>query len=104
MDLHVGGIKFLSAITRGDSNTDVIDVLVVRVWELNQRYIIWACLTRVPAKLNPPDLPTREKRLSYRARHSRWLISTASICSRRRGAFARNNSIAIGRLGLFSTQ
>ena len=49
----------LSAMTRGDSNTDVIATLVSRAWELIQRHHIRARFSRVPSELNPADLPTR---------------------------------------------
>ena len=51
----------LSAITRGDSNTAVIAVMVGRSWRLIQRFQIRAWFSRVPTKLNPADLPTRGK-------------------------------------------
>ena len=58
----------LAALTRGDSNTDVIAVLVARFWRTVQRFDICVWFSRVRSKVNPADLPTRDKQLPFRAK------------------------------------
>ena len=52
----------LSAVTRGDSDTDAIAILVGRLWATLQRNRFCAWLPRVPSKRNPADFSTRAKR------------------------------------------
>ena len=66
--VYVDNNNVLAAITRGDSNTDVAAVLVAKLWNTLQRFSICAWFSRVGSKINPADLPTRGKRLPFRAR------------------------------------
>ena len=78
----------LSAVARGDSNTPTIAVLVSRAWELIRRFRIRAWFSMVPPKLNPPDLPTRGKRLPFSPARSS-LFRAMSALYRLRLATAR---------------
>ena len=51
----------LAALVSGDSNTDVIAVLVARFWQLVQARDICVWFSRVRSKINPSDLPTRNE-------------------------------------------
>ena len=57
----------LSALTRGDSNTEAIAVLAGRIWASLQRYHISAWFSRVPSNQNPAYLPTRKKTVPFPA-------------------------------------
>ena len=57
----------LAAMTRGDSNTAAIAVLVGRAWELIRRVHIRTWFSRAPSKLSPADLPTRGGMLPFRS-------------------------------------
>ena len=57
--IYMGNNICLSAMTRGESNTEAIAILVGRIWGALQRYRASAWFSRVPPKQNPPDLPTR---------------------------------------------
>ena len=63
--VYVDNNNVLAAISRGDSNTDVIAVLVARLWKTLHKFSICAWFSRVPSKLNPADLPTRGKALPF---------------------------------------
>ena len=65
---YLGNNNFLAALVRGDSNTEVIAVLVDRFWKLVQRYDIRVWFSRVRSKLNPAYLPTRKKNLPFSAK------------------------------------
>ena len=65
--IYMDNNNCLSAMTRGDSNTEAIAILVGRIWGTLQRYHISAWFSRIPSKLNPADLPTRNKRLPFSA-------------------------------------
>lgn len=60
-----------SAVTRGDSNAEVIAVLSGRQWASLQRYNICIGFPRVPAKLSPAEWPARAKRIPFRPRRRR---------------------------------
>ena len=57
--LYVDNNNALAAIVRGDSPTDIVAIMVARIWGTLTKYNIHAWFTRVRSKLNPPDLPTR---------------------------------------------
>ena len=59
--IYMGRNNSLSAMTRCDSNKAAISVLVARACELIRRHHILAWFSRVPSKLNPAGLSTREK-------------------------------------------
>ena len=65
--IYLDNNNCLAALVRGDSNTEVIAVLVARFWQLAQRYNICVWFSRVRSKLNPADHPTRGKQLPFRA-------------------------------------
>ena len=69
----------LAALTRGDSNTEAIAVLVARFWSKAQRYDICVWFSRVLSALNPADLPTRGRVLSFRPRISCSLSSLGTL-------------------------
>ena len=77
--LYMGNNKCLSAMTRGDSNTEAIAVVVGRIWGTLQRYRISAWFSRIPSKMNPADPPTMAKncpsRLRKKAHLTRCLFS-----------------------------
>ena len=87
--IYMGNNNSLSAMTRGDSNTDAIAVLVARAWELIQRPDIRAWFSRVPPKLNPADGPTRGRVPPFRAERNRGFRSLARIYRKFRGAARR---------------
>ena len=66
--IYMDNNNCLSAMTRGDSNTEAVAILVGRIWGTLQRYHISAWFSRIPSKLNPADLPTRDKRLPFSAK------------------------------------
>ena len=68
--IYLDSNNSLSALARGDSNTEVIAILVARFWQMVQTYDICPWFPRVRPKLNPADLPTRSKRLPYTPRRS----------------------------------
>ena len=74
----------LEALVRGDSNTDVIAVLVARFWKLVQRYDIHVWFPRVKSKLNPDDLPTRGRKLPLSAQSKLPFKSLGSLFLSRR--------------------
>ena len=84
----------LSAMTRGDSNTAVIAVLVGRSCELIQRFQIRAWFPRVPSKLNTADLPTRGKKLPFRNGNNRPFTHLANLSRRCRRAADPSNGTA----------
>ena len=63
--IYMGSNNSLSAMTRGDSNTAAIAVLVSRAWGLIRRRQIRDWFSRIPSELNPADLPTRVKRIPF---------------------------------------
>ena len=60
----------LAALVRGDSNTEVIAILVARFWLLVQRRNVCVWFSRVRSKLNPDELPTLGGTLPYRSSFS----------------------------------
>ena len=77
--IYMGNNNALSAMTRGDSDRDAISVLVARAWELIQRLAILAWFSRAPSKLNPADLPTRDRKLPCRAAASGSLSAMSDL-------------------------
>ena len=69
----------LAALTRGDSNTEAIAVFVARFWSLAQRYDICVWFSRVRSALNPADLPTRGRKMTFRPRVSCSLSSLRTL-------------------------
>ena len=69
----------LAALTRGDSNTDAIAVLVAHFWSIVQRFDICIWFSRVRSKLNPADLPTRKLILPFKPRYSCSLSSIRQL-------------------------
>ena len=65
--VYVDNNNCLAAIVRGDSNTDAIAVLVARLWQLIQRFNICVWFPRVAPKLNPADLPARNRIPPFKA-------------------------------------
>ena len=59
--VYVDNNNCLAALARGDSNTDIIAVLVARFWRTAQRRDICVWFPRVESTLNPTDLPTRAR-------------------------------------------
>ena len=78
--VYVDNNNCLAALIRGDSNTDIIAVLVARFWRTTQRRDICVWFPRAKSTLNPADIPTRAKKLSFRARYSRGFSSSGFIC------------------------
>ena len=66
--VYVDNNNVLAAVTRGDSNTETVAVLVANLWDTLQRHSICAWFSRVPAALNPADLPTRGRMVPFPAR------------------------------------
>ena len=60
----------IAAIVRGDSPTDIIAIMVARIWEILQSYNIRDWFSRVRSKLNQTDLPNRHKIPPYPIRKS----------------------------------
>ena len=54
-------------MTRGDSDNAAIAGLGARAWELPHRHAADAWFARVHSKLNPDDLPARDRGLAYKA-------------------------------------
>ena len=77
--VYIDNNNCLAALIRGDSNTDIIAVLVARFWRTVQRRDICVWFSRVKSTLNPPDLPTRAKKLSFRAMYSRGFSSSKGL-------------------------
>ena len=69
----------LAALIRGDSNTEIIAVLVARFWRTVQRHDIFVWFSRAKSTLNPADLPARAKILSFRARYKRTFASSKGL-------------------------
>ena len=65
--VYIDNNNCLAALIRGDSNTDIISILVARFWRTVRRNDICVWFPRVESTLNPPDLPTRAKKLAFRA-------------------------------------
>ena len=61
------GSNCLAALVRSGSNTEVVAILVARSWLLVRRRNICVRPPRVRSKLNPADLPARDKQLPYRS-------------------------------------
>ena len=61
--IYMDSNNCLSAVTRGDSNTEAIAILVGRLWATLQRNHIYSWFSRVPSKQSPGDLPTRNRRI-----------------------------------------
>ena len=83
---YMGSNNSLSAMTRGDSNTASIAILVSRDSESIQRFQINAWFSRVPSKLNPADLPTRGKRPPFKSSKQNHFRSLADLYRRCRGS------------------
>ena len=87
--IYLDNNNCLAALTRGDSNTDAIAVLVAHFWSIVQRFDICIWFSRVRSKLNPADLPTRRKALPFKAKHSFSLSSTRQLFHLRRKNLAK---------------
>ena len=59
-----------SAVAKENSDAESIDILVARTGSLLRRYNIRVGFSRVPSKIHPSDLPTRNRKLPYTARSS----------------------------------
>ena len=77
--IYLDSNNSLAALVRGDSNTDIIAVLVARFWQLVQSRNICVWFSRVRSKINPADLPTRMKILPYKPRKSCAFKSSATL-------------------------
>lgn len=73
-----------AALTRGDSNTEAVAILVARFWQIVQRFDICVLFSRARSKLNPADLPTRAKALPFKPRSIYPISSIRQIYHRRR--------------------
>ena len=67
--IYLDNNNCLAALTRGDSNTEVIAILAALFWQIAQRYDICVWFSRVRSALNPADLPTRGRNLPFRPRN-----------------------------------
>ena len=63
----LGNNNCLDALILGDSNTDVIAILVAMFWQMAQRFDIFVWISHVWSTLNPADLPTRGEKLPAKA-------------------------------------
>ena len=77
--IYMDNSNCLSAMTRGDSNTEAIAILVGRIWGALQRYHISAWFSRVAPKQNPADLPTRAETTPFPAFKKLSFNSLSSI-------------------------
>ena len=56
---YIDNNNVLEDIAKGDPNTDIIAILLVRLWAGIQRYSLFSWRIRVRPSVNPADLPTR---------------------------------------------
>ena len=89
--VYVDNNNVLAAVTRGDSNRDIVAILVSKLWDTLQRFSICAWFSRVPSKLNPADLPTRGRRVPFATRNRTSFSSLPQLFS-----FTRNALRALG--------
>ena len=54
----------LPDVARGDANTEVIAMMVAKLWYALQKFPICAWFSRASSALNPADLPTRGRELT----------------------------------------
>ena len=66
--IYVDNNNALAAIVRGDSPTDIVAIMVARLWETLTKHNVHAWFSRVRSKLNPADLPTRGKNPPFETR------------------------------------
>ena len=87
--IYLDSNNSLSALVRGDSNTDVIAVLVARFWKLAQTYGTCAWFPRVRATINPADLPSMGRILPYNSRRALGFRNSMALFRRCRSELHR---------------